>query len=380
MRRSFTPAHWAIIARRASHIFLVTILSGAVGQVLAGVRPGYQMATRVAATNNGCVALACGAVVDAAFAVDTDTLSAAKITSPPALAAATLRLQYALVAQIGYQAGIVLSSQNGVSLSTLANVRVRTYFGNSQTPQQDFSASSLLTVVSLDSEPTKLSFTATAPFDQIELSAGGLITASYTVQLHYADSYNPNALPLPVVLSSFTGKATHQVVDLAWQTASEQNAGHFVVERASEAHAAFEALGRVASQGTSTRPQAYRFRDGSSRTAAGVLYYRLRQVDLDGKETLSPMVVVTKTAGGYSLYPNPAVLGQPLQVARPAADNFVRRVRVFGSRGDLVCETQLDAATAGFVPAVQNLGLYWVVLLDAADQPLFRQRVVLQGD
>ncbi|MFQ3598963.1 MAG: hypothetical protein SNJ66_11570, partial [Chloroherpetonaceae bacterium] len=83
---------------------------------------------------------------------------------------------------------------------------------------------------------------------------------------------------LPVELTSFTARKSEQGVELAWQTASEQNNAGFEVERKSEG-ATWNTLGFVRGNGTTTEAQSYSFLDNS---ASGKVQYRLKQVDFDG--------------------------------------------------------------------------------------------------
>jgi len=110
---------------------------------------------------------------------------------------------------------------------------------------------------------------------------------------------------LPVELTEFTAEALpKQRVRLDWTTALETGNSHFEVERSSDGRS-FGHLGAVAGAGESTQEQVYTFLDEN--VPAGPQYYRLRQVDLDGTETLSEVRVVTVVdAIALEVYPNPA--------------------------------------------------------------------------
>lgn len=119
--------------------------------------------------------------------------------------------------------------------------------------------------------------------------------------------------PLPVSLARFTAVAVRLDAQLRWTTASERDNDRFVVERSADG-SAFEAVGTVRGQGNSTKAVDYAFADaGAARYAASgqPLYYRLRQVDLDGTSTYSPVrTVAFGVQGPVSLYPNPSPSGQ----------------------------------------------------------------------
>ncbi|MGI4737544.1 MAG: PA14 domain-containing protein, partial [Janthinobacterium lividum] len=115
--------------------------------------------------------------------------------------------------------------------------------------------------------------------------------------------------PLPVVLTSFTAVAEGpQAAHLRWTTASELHSDHVEVERSRDG-VAFERIGRVVAAGTTLATHAYSFVDALAATpAGGAVYYRLRQVDLDGSATYSPVQTVDFAASGNTMlvfYPNP---------------------------------------------------------------------------
>jgi len=93
---------------------------------------------------------------------------------------------------------------------------------------------------------------------------------------------------------------------LQWTTSNENNNDYFNVLRSTDGRN-FTKIGTVRGQGNSSVAQDYSFDDGSP--VDGVDYYRLEQVDLDGKSTYSTIVSVDMdlTNNVYlQLYPNPA--------------------------------------------------------------------------
>ncbi len=86
--------------------------------------------------------------------------------------------------------------------------------------------------------------------------------------------------PLPVELTSFHASCEDEGVVLNWSTASEQNSSHFDVEK-SENGTDWRVIGTVLAAGNSTQDINYSFID--SEKSKGANYYRLNQVDIDGK-------------------------------------------------------------------------------------------------
>jgi Secretion system C-terminal sorting domain len=84
---------------------------------------------------------------------------------------------------------------------------------------------------------------------------------------------------------------------LKWQTTSEKNNALFNIERSSNGET-FNKIGEVKGNGTTNVAQTYTFMDASP--VKGLNYYRLRQVDFDGTETLSKTVSVNFDGKGSS--------------------------------------------------------------------------------
>lgn len=143
------------------------------------------------------------------------------------------------------------------------------------------------------------------------------------------------AVPLPVTLVTFTAVAQGSQVQLHWQTASESNNDHFEIERSADGHV-FNWLTSVASHGESQLLQDYQTMDAAPYYA--INYYRLKQVDKDGRFTLSSIVFVNMakqlTGSSISLYPNPA--SQVLYINVTSAQHVNSVLLVYNASGTQV--------------------------------------------
>lgn len=111
---------------------------------------------------------------------------------------------------------------------------------------------------------------------------------------------------LPVKLTAFSASITKkETVLLKWETAVEFDNDKFIVQRSTDG-VNFQNLGEVKGSGNSITKNSYQYEDLSS-SADNVIYYRLKQVDMDGTATLSKVVMVNnkKTTGIITAYPNP---------------------------------------------------------------------------
>ena len=135
--------------------------------------------------------------------------------------------------------------------------------------------------------------------------------------------------PLPVELVSFAGIPTPTGTALTWTTATELANAYFVVERSADGER-FTALGQVAGAGSSAQAHSYAYRD--VQPPAGLSYYRLRQVDVDGSAHYSPVVAVQAVATAVSFSPNPvtdqATFTSPVATTLTVRDGLGRAVQV----------------------------------------------------
>jgi hypothetical protein len=113
-----------------------------------------------------------------------------------------------------------------------------------------------------------------------------------------------NGSPLPVELSSFSASCDEGVVTLSWSTASEQNSSHFDVEKSTDGEN-WRVIGTILAAGNSTQEINYSFID--SEKSIDQNYYRLNQVDIDGKnEYFGPITVACEDDSKITTYPNPS--------------------------------------------------------------------------
>ncbi|RYU77635.1 T9SS type A sorting domain-containing protein [Hymenobacter persicinus] len=129
--------------------------------------------------------------------------------------------------------------------------------------------------------------------------------------------------PLPVELVSFTATEPQPgLVTLNWRTASERNNRGFALERSYDA-TAWQQVAFVAGHGSTASASTYSHQDRPD-PAFSVVYYRLQQLDLDGKINTSPVVALRRgpergAATLLALAPNPAAASTKLQFSAPVA-------------------------------------------------------------
>jgi hypothetical protein len=114
--------------------------------------------------------------------------------------------------------------------------------------------------------------------------------------------------PLPVELLDFKGTCLEdKTVQIDWSTASENNSSHFEVRKSLDGYT-WNTLETVAAAGNSTELLEYSVLDRS--LTKGNTYYRLNQIDIDGKSELFDVVNTNCdeeiNTNLLNAYPNPS--------------------------------------------------------------------------
>lgn len=179
------------------------------------------------------------------------------------------------------------------SVSITANPGLTVTSGGSTT----LSASGALSYVWSTTETTaSITVSPTTATDYSVTGVNGACTGTASVTV--------NTSPLPVTLISFlANKQPDGSVRLDWVTANEVENAYFELERSTDLRQV-ESLAKVAPDVHSAGSHSYRFVDETP--YRGTSYYRLKQVDRDGRSTTYTWksVVVDQT---YAVFPNPVL-------------------------------------------------------------------------
>jgi uncharacterized repeat protein (TIGR03803 family) len=138
-------------------------------------------------------------------------------------------------------------------------------------------------------------------------SADYVLTTTVTsFSTFYFASANPAEAPLPVEFVSFTATLQNEDGLLDWKTQYEEAIARFEIQRSIDGQN-FETIG-LANPHNSSGSHHYQFRD-SKITSLGLtrVFYRIREVSVDGQMLYSPSAMLNLPAMGTELvfYPNP---------------------------------------------------------------------------
>lgn len=142
---------------------------------------------------------------------------------------------------------------------------------------------------------------------------------------------------LPVKLVSFNVRKNKSGgIYLEWKVVWENDTDYYEIQRSTDG-VAFEAIVRIESLNI-LETHVYEYTDYQS--LEGTNYYRIKQVDLDGNYSFSPIRMI-KNIPGVSLFPNPATdvlyingyaLGQEVKVTSSDGVEVMDRIRRIGDR------------------------------------------------
>ncbi len=170
---------------------------------------------------------------------------------------------------------------------------------------------------------------------------------------------------LPLNLLEFKGKLIKNDAVLNWKTENEINTEEFIVERSVNG-SSYVAVGNVKAVNTSGTHN-YTFTDANIVTLpADIIYYRLKQRDIDGRYTYSKIISLSikKNTTGIILYPNPAISEINLSVVALRKEKM--DYQVFDNAGRIVIQeaTQMLAGTNRLFVDINKLpvGVYYIKL------------------
>ena len=205
-------------------------------------------------------------------------------------------------------------------------------------------------------------------------SNGCTATAQTTVVVK--DTCNTvSPVVLPVQWLSFTAAMQKNKVLLKWIVAMEQNNKEFAVERSSDG-VSWNRILIVPATGNYTGEREYKAEDASP--FYGINFYRIRQVDKDGKHSVSVVrsLMFSKIIPGFAVYPNPVISGILNYTLLNAAANTNLQLQLFDTEGRLV-KTILTITGNGYF-SVSELasGTYILKMTDNNDNTITRKVLI----
>jgi hypothetical protein len=191
---------------------------------------------------------------------------------------------------------------------------------------------------------------------------GTTVTATVNNLTSFSDfAIGMGTTVLPVNFTSFTAKANGSTSQLNWATATEVNNKGFNVQHSVDG-ITYNNLSFVNGNGNSTQNNSYAFTHASP--TSGNNYYRLQQVDNNGKSAYSPVQVVNfnNLVTTLSVYPNPVI----------STINFNKNfasgtsLQIINSVGQVVEKSVFNGNR--YQPKAQLKGMYQVVITEGGNK------------
>lgn len=155
-------------------------------------------------------------------------------------------------------------------------------------------------------------------------------------------------LPVPVELTAFTAEASVDGVILRWTTATELNNHGFEIEKSADG-TEFFTIAFVPGAGTTTETKNYSYTDEVGYKGGETFYYRLKQVDLDGRIQYSNIAEVVfdvpKDFVLHQNYPNPFNPSTTIKFAVPKTS--LVNIKVYDLTGQEVSVLVNEVKEAG---------------------------------
>jgi len=272
---------------------------------------------------------------------------------------------------------ILLSLFAGTAVSTSAIAQCATAQGMTATPLLYEGNCMMLVQFAIPNSNVSI-YNANGYVAQANANAQGIVAVPYDCSLApitavlsvYGqqicdDATISTAATLPVKYTYFRSEVVAGGVDLKWATSYEFNNQKFVVEKSKDGKNYVE-IGSIAGAENSTAEKAYSFLDVDFQRG-GSAFYRIRQVDFDGRSEYSKVVFVdTRNSGSdkVKIFPNPIQGNEPVQISGiNSADLNKGNIRVFNVTGNLV---GFKMAGSNAIQLDENAptGLYIIRVLD----------------
>jgi Glycosyl hydrolase catalytic core/Secretion system C-terminal sorting domain len=211
--------------------------------------------------------------------------------------------------------------------------------------------------------PSKTVTFRITPFDASTATGSFLIgsgTADTDADLSITGSFSDNIIP--VTLSDFQSKKVKNTVLLTWETKSEVNFNHFILERSTDAKAFYE----VAKVNAAKRSGGSKYDYTDTPDATGTNYYRLKMMDVDGSFVYSKIVSEGFGAANTPLMVYPSIATHNKIDVVFNAVSADAQIKIYNVMGQLMSSYDLEVGTSAktIEIATYTEGSYFLVLQD----------------
>jgi uncharacterized repeat protein (TIGR01451 family) len=153
---------------------------------------------------------------------------------------------------------------------------------------------------------------------------------------------DPQGAPLPITLVSFAVSLPEtNEAKISWSTSMEISCKEFYVER-SEDGVLFNTVATVAGHGSTATQNSYAVSDDIAAVNSSVVYYRLAQVDVDGKINYSKVIAVKLKGASDKLSVSPNPFSSSINVSLSWDKTEVATAKIYNMQGAIVATKSIQ--------------------------------------
>ena len=177
---------------------------------------------------------------------------------------------------------------------------------------------------------------------------------------------------LPVNMVSFTASLlSDKKVKLNWSTSMEINCSSYKIERSIDGNI-FNEIADVAGNGTTLLFHSYSFIDDVSFATGSIVYYRIEQLDIDGKSSYSKVLPVKLKNENTQIIISPNPFSNYLNINMEWTKNEMIVIRIIDVQGNKVISKNIQMSKGLNYISMNNLshlpaGNYFIQFISAAE-------------
>jgi hypothetical protein len=181
---------------------------------------------------------------------------------------------------------------------------------------------------------------------------------------------------VPLNFLSITAERKKEYTLVEWKTANEVNVKQHEVQRSSGITTGFATIGIIPARNI-LNDQTYNFYDSDN--LSGIIYYRIKSVDFDGKVKYSKVVSVSYDASKESIILKNNPVKATIYLALTSKKNIAYTYQLIAANGSLVQQGNLQYGGAGSIAIPLNpstkKGTYIFTMTDG--KSLFTRKILI---
>ncbi|MFN6944790.1 MAG: T9SS type A sorting domain-containing protein [Cytophagaceae bacterium] len=190
-------------------------------------------------------------------------------------------------------------------------------------------------------------------------------------------SFMSSDVGLPVDLVRFQADCNENNVKVTWQTASEHNSSHFIIEKSSDANN-WHLLENISAAGNSNILLTYSVLD--QHLTGDIHYYRLIQYDFDGKNQTFPVISsACMSSPTLHVFPNPSSDHFSINYNSSIASDYAK-ISLIDYRGETVFEQFIKLHKGMNNITIEGLtnppGIYIIQVSDGSANLVMKRHVI----